>query len=258
MNAMRPLLLLRTREVVRAWRVWVLPAVLVFLATTGPVITRFTKEILAGALGSGEAGAILLADPTAADAAGRWITDISQLAVFVVVVMAAGSINSEVRSGVASLMLVKPASRTAYVVSHAIVLVLFVAVSALIGAVASWAVTRLLWGDGGLGTVLGATGMWIVLATVLIAASLLASVAFDALAAAAGIGIGAYFLLILAGTLPRLAEYTPAGLIPTSSAIATGAPVDDAAMWWPVITGVILAVVLLASAVLVFRRKELR
>lgn len=265
MNAMQPLLLLRAREVVRTWRVWVLPAVLVFLATTGPVITRFTKEILAGALGNGEAGAILLTDPTAADAAGRWITDISQLAVFVVVLMAAGAINSEVRSGVASLMLVKPASRTAYVVSHAIVLVLFVAVSALIGAVASWAVTRLLWGDGesstsvgGLGTMLGATGMWIVLAAVLITASLLASVAFDALAAAAGIGIGTFFLLILAGTMPRLAEYTPAGLIPTSSAIATGAPVDDAAMWWPVITGVILAAVLLASAVLVFRRKELR
>ncbi|GAB3633504.1 hypothetical protein GCM10027421_28570 [Microbacterium shaanxiense] len=265
MNAMRPLLLLRTDEVMRTWRVWVLPAVLVFLAATGPIITRFTKEILAGALGGGEAGAILLPDPTAADAAGRWITDLSQLAVFVVVVMAAGAINGEVRSGVASLMLVKPASRTAYVVSHAIVLILFVAVSALIGVVASWAVTRLVWGDGEmgtgvdrLGTMLGATGMWIVLAAVLITASLLASAAFDALAAAAGIGIGAYFLLLLAGTMPRLAEYTPAGLIPTASAIATGVPVNDAALWWPVITGVIMAVVLLASAVLVFRRKELR
>lgn len=265
MNAMRPLLLLRAGEVVRTWRVWVLPAVLVFLAATGPVITRFTKDILAGALGSGEAGAILLPDPTAADAAGRWITDLSQLAVFVVVVMAAGAINSEVRSGVASLMLVKPASRTAYVVSHAIVLVLFVAVSALIGAVVSWAVTQLVWGGGeisgdagGLGAMLGATGMWLVLATVLITASLLASAAFDALAAAAGIGIGTYFILVLAGTMPRLAEYTPAGLLPTASAIATGVPVDDAARWWPVITGVILAAVLLASAVLVFRQKELR
>lgn len=265
MNAMRPLLFLRAGEVVRTWRVWVLPAVLVFLAATGPVITRFTKEIVAGALGGGEAGAILLPDPTAADAAGRWITDLSQLAVFVVVVIAAGAINSEVRSGVASLMLVKPASRTAYVVSHAIVLVLFVAVSALIGAVVSWAVTRLVWGSGeisteagGLGAMLGATGMWILLATVLVAVSLLASAAFDALAAAAGVGIGTYFFFLLAGTMPRLTEYTPAGLIPAASAIATGTPVDDAALWWPVITGLVLAAVLLASAVLVFRRKELR
>ena len=32
MNAMRPLLLLRAGEVVRTWRVWVLPAALVFLS----------------------------------------------------------------------------------------------------------------------------------------------------------------------------------------------------------------------------------
>ena len=54
MTAIHPLLLLRAGEVVRTWRIWV-PAVLVFLAATGPVITRFTKEIFAGALGSGTA-----------------------------------------------------------------------------------------------------------------------------------------------------------------------------------------------------------
>ncbi len=261
MNALIPLLALRAREVIRTWRVWVLPGVLVFLAATGPVITRFTKEILAGALGGGELAAIPIPDPTAADAAGRWISDLSQLAVFVVVVMAAGAISNEVRSGVASLLLVKPASRATYVVTHAIVLTLFVAVAALLGAVVSWAVTGLLFGGaaGGpdLGTLLGATAVWIVLATVLIAMSLLSSAAFDAMAAAAGIGIGTFFLLAVAGMAPRLAEFTPAGLLPASSAIATGAPLEATAIWWPVTTGVVLAAVLLAIAVLVFRRKDL-
>lgn len=262
MSAMIPLLALRTQEVVRTWRVWVLPGVLVFLAATGPVITRFTKEILSGALGGGEIATIPIPDPTAADAAGRWITDLSQLAVFVVVVMAAGAISSEVRSGVASLLLVKPASRAAYVVSHAAVLMLFVAVAALLGAAVSWAVTGLVF-DGAAGgvelvTLLGATGVWVVLATILIAISLLASAAFDAMAAAAGIGIGTFFLLSLAGMVPRLAEFTPAGLIPAASAIATGTSPDATAVWWPVATGLVLAALLLATAVLIFQRKELR
>lgn len=266
MNAMLPLLRLRAREVVRTWRIWVLPVVLVFLAVSGPLIARFTNEILAGALGGGELTALALPEPTAADAAARWITDLSQLAVFVVVIMAAGAINTEVRSGVASLLLVKPASRSAYVVSHAVVLVGFVAVAAFAGAMVSWGVTGLVFdggtgaGDGGgdLAAVLGATGLWVVLATVLITVSLLASATFDAMAAAAGIGVGTFFLLALAGVAPRLAEFTPAGLLPVAATVATGTPLDALALWWPVATGLGVSVVLVAVAVVVFRRRELR
>ena len=264
MNALLPLLRLRVREVVRTWRIWVLPIVLVFFAVSGPVITRFTNEILAGALG-GEVGALALPDPTAADAAARWITDLSQLAVFVVVIMAAGAISTEVRSGVASLLLAKPASRAAYVVSHAVVLVGFVAVAAFVGALVSWGVTSVVFGGGGvgggaggLGALLGATALWVVLATLLISVSLLASAAFDAMAAAAGVGIGTFFLLAVAGAAPRLAEFTPAGLLPAAVAVASGTPPEAAALWWPVGTGVGLSVVLVAAAVAVFRRRELR
>ncbi len=268
MNAMLPLLRLRAREVVRTWRIWVLPVVLVFLAASGPLIARFTNEILAGALGGGELTALALPEPTAADAAARWITDLSQLAVFVVVIMAAGAINTEVRSGVASLLLVKPASRAAYVVSHAVVLVGFVAVAAFVGALVSWGVTWVVFGGGGgtggggvgggdLGALLGATGLWIVLATVLITVSLLASATFDAMAAAAGIGVGTFFVLALAGVAPRLAEFTPAGLLPVAAAVATGTPPDAPAIWWPVGTGLGVSVLLVAVAVVVFRRLEL-
>lgn len=279
MNALLPLLRLRAREIVRTWRIWVLPVVLVFFAASGPVITRYTNELLAGALG-GEAGALALPDPTAADAAAQWISDLSQLVVFVVVIMAAGAINGEVRSGVASLLLVKPASRAAYVVSHAVVLVGFVAAVAFLGALVSWGVTGVVFGGGGggsggsgasgssaavagdfaggLGPLLGATALWVVLATLLIAVSLLASAAFDAMAAAAGVGVGAFFLLAVSGAAPRLAEFTPAGLLPAAVAVASGTPPEGAALWWPVATGVGASVVLVAVAVGVFRRRELR
>lgn len=280
MNALLPLLRLRAREIVRTWRIWVLPIVLVFFAASGPVITRYTNELLAGALG-GEAGALALPDPTAADAAAQWVSDLSQLVVFVVVIMAAGAINGEVRSGVASLLLVKPASRAAYVVSHAAVLVGFVAVAAFLGALVSWGVTGVVFGGdgggvgsgsggsgssaaaagdagGGLVPLLGATALWVVLATLLIAVSLLASAAFDAMAAAAGVGVGAFFLLAVAGAAPSLAEFTPAGLLPAAVAVASGIPPEGAALWWPVGTGLGASVVLVAVAVAVFRRRELR
>lgn len=182
-------------------------------------------------------------------------SDLTQIVVLVVVVLAAGTINSDVRSGVAALILVKPATRAGYVLSHALVLIAFVALAAHLGAVVSWLVTTAVFGPAPLGPVLGATAVWVVLAAVLISAALLASAAFDG---AAGIGIGVFFLLALLGVVPQLADYTPAGLIPATNAIATGIQDPDQTLWWPVASGVLCAGALLAVAVLVFRRRELR
>lgn len=258
MTGFVPLVRLRAREIVRTWRVWVLPTVLVFFAATGPVTTRFTKDILAATLGAGQAGMISLPDPTASDAYAQWASNLTQIVVLVIIVLAAGAINSEVRSGVAALILVKPVTRAAYVLSHALVLVVFVALTASLGAVVSWLVTTTVFGAAPLGPVLGATAVWVVLAAVLISAALLASAAFDAFAGAAGIGIGAFSLLALLGVVPQLAEYTPAGLVPLMNAIAAGTQDPGPTLWWPVVTGVLSAGALLAVAVLVLRRRELR
>jgi ABC-2 type transport system permease protein len=258
MTGFMPLVGLRARETVRTWRVWVLPAVFVFFAATGPVITRFTKDILAAALGAGQAGAIPLPDPTASAAYAQWANDLTQIVALVVVVLAASAINGEVRSGVAALILVKPTTRAAYVLSHALVFTAFVALAAHLGALVSWLVTTAVFGPAPLGPVLGATAVWAVLAAVLISAALLASAAFDAFAGAAGAGIGAFFLLALLGAVPQLAEHTPAGLVPLVGAIAAGTQDPDQTLWQPTASGILFAGVLLAAATLVFRRRELQ
>jgi len=260
MSATLPLLRVRSREIIRTWRLWVLPIVALFFAATGPVITRFTKDILLAALGSAEGGAAALSipDPTALTSYARWTSDLSQLIVFIVVIMAAGAINSEVRSGVASLMLVKPVSRTAYVLTHAVAQFVFVALTVLLATLVNWGITAAIWTDAPLEPILAAAGVWIVLAAVLIAASLLASAIFDATAAAAGIGIGLYFALALLGMLPWLVSYTPVGLLSLSAGVAAGTQAADHALWWPLATGVLLAALLLAITVRVFQRKELR
>ena len=254
MSASTALLSLRAREIARTWRLWVLPTVLVLLAATGPVIVRFTREILAAALGAEEAAAIPWPDPTATDASAQWASDLTQLVVFIIVVMAAGAINAEVRSGVAAILLVKPVSRTTYVLTHALALVCFIALAGLLGAFVSWCATSLTFGIVDPAPILGATAVWVVLAAVLVAASLLASAAIDAVA---GVGIGVYFLLALLSIVPQLSDYTPAGLIRVTTEVATGTQQLDATLWWPIATGLLLAVALLAAAVLVFRRREI-
>ncbi|NQU37663.1 MAG: hypothetical protein HQ526_08745 [Actinobacteria bacterium] len=132
-----------------------------------------------------------------------------------------------------------------------------VTLSAFLGACASWLTTWVVFGAADFGPVLGATAVWLVLAFVLTSASLLASAAIDSVAGAAGVGIGAFFLLVILGAMPPLAEYTPVGLIQVTTAVAAGTQATDHTLWWPVATGVLLTGALLAAAVLVFRRREL-
>jgi ABC-2 type transport system permease protein len=197
-----------------------------------------------------------LPDPTFADAYTQWTKNLSQLVVFVVIVMAAGAINSEVRSGVAALLLVKPASRAAYVLSHALVLWLFVSVASALGGLVTWGVTVAIFGQAPLAPVLGASGAWAVLVLVLAGASLWASAAFDAMAGAAGVGIGVYVLLAI-HIVPWLANYTPFGLTSLPTTIIAGTQAPDGTLWWPLATGLVLGCGLVAGTIATFRRKEL-
>ncbi|MER5478773.1 ABC transporter permease subunit [Streptomyces sp. NPDC002734] len=257
MSAVVPLLRLRMREIIHTWRLWLLPAVLVLLAVTSPLLARFTNDLLAAALGPGAENALALAEPTSADAYAQWTKNLTQLVVFVVIVMAAGAINSEVRSGYAALLLVKPASRSAYVLTHAAALIGFISLAAFVSTGAGWLATLAFFGEAGPGPLFAATAVWAVLAAVLVSASLLASATVDAAAGAAGIGIGAYFVLVILGAIPCLADYTPAGLIPLTGAIATGTQEAGPTLWWPIGTGLLLAAALLAVTTSVFRRRDL-
>ena len=257
MSATTALLQLRFTEIRRTWRIWVFPAVVLFFAITGPPSARFVHEILGVALGGDDAITLLVPDPTAIDANLQWSGNLTQIVILVVAVFAAGSINSEIRNGFAAVTLVKPASRATYVLTQALALFGFVIVVAFLGAIVSALLTLALFGEVAWAALFGATAVWVVLAAVVIAASFLASTLLDAAAGAAGIGIGAFFLLVLLGIVPVLARYTPAGLISLPGAVAAGASGLGPALWWPVVTGLALAVILLLAAVLNFQRREI-
>lgn len=257
MSGVGALLRLRAREIVRTWRIWVLPAVVAFFAVTGPVTARFMREILGAALQSDGLGTVPLPEPTVYDAAAQWTGNLTQIVVLVVAVMAAGAITTELRSGVAAFLLVKPVSRVAYLMSHALVQLAFVTVVAAAGTVVTGLVTWAVFGSAPVGALAGATGVWLVLAAVVIGASLLASVVVDGAAGAAGAGIGAFFVLALLGVAPVLARHTPAGLITLTSTVGAGTQPADHTLWVPVAGGVVLAAALLAGAAVALRRKEL-
>lgn len=241
-------------EIVRTWRIWVLPAIILFFAITAPLLARFTPEIV-GAVAGDQLGGLTLPPGTSLDAYGQWIKNLSQITLFALIIIYGGIVSSETSSGTAILVLTKPMSRTAFVAVKAVIHSTFLVALAVIGALITWGLTAAVFGTAAPGPLWSSTLIWIVLGVFYIGLMTFFSVLIPSAAGAAGAGMGAFVLLAIAALWKPLGDHSPAGLAGQAAALAAGKTVPD--LLWPVLVSLVLAVGFVAAAALLFRRKEL-
>jgi ABC-2 type transport system permease protein len=242
-------------EIVRTWRIWVLPGMLLFFALTGPLTARYTPEIIK-AVGGEQLSAIAKAIPTPTylDSYAQWAKNLSQIALFAIIIIYGGLISSERKSGTAILVLTKPVSRSAFVVAKATVHSLFLAAIVVTGTLVTWGGTALIFGKAPAGPLWSSAMAWLAFGVFFLAIMTLLSTLLGSQAGAAGIGLGAFALLSVAGLVEPLVKYSPVGLAGAPMMLATG---QESAILWPVITSLALACALVAAAAWAFRTKEL-
>lgn len=253
MNGFAAFALKESREIVRTWRIWVLPGIVLFFALTGPVLARYTPEIL-GAVVSDQIPGLKLPAPTYADAYGQWVKNLSQIVLFTVIISYGGLVSGEVKSGTAALVLTKPVSRTAFVVAKASVHALFLAVVVIVGTLVTWGVTAALFDTAPGRPVWCGTLVWLAFGVLIVALMALLSVLLKSAAGAAGIGVALYAVLSASALWKPLGTYSPAALTPQSAALAAG---QEPAVLWPVLTALALAVALTGAAAFFLRRQDL-
>ena len=241
-------------EIIRTWRIWVLPAIILFFAITAPLLARFTPEIV-GAVAGDQLGGISLPPGTPLDSYAQWIKNLSQITLFALIIIYGGIVSSETSSGTAILVLTKPMSRTVFVAVKAVIHSIFLAVLTLVGALATWGLTAAVFGHAAAGPLWSSTLIWLVLGVFYIAMMTFFSVLIPSAAGAAGAGMGAFVLLTIASLWKPLSDHSPAGLASQAAALAAGKAAPD--LLWPVLVSLVLAVGLVAAAALLFRRKEL-
>jgi len=241
------------REILRTWRIWVLPGILLFFAMTGPVLAKLTPQLV-GALAGDQLKGLLIPTPTYHDAYTQWIKNLSQIALFALIIVYASIISSERKSGTAVLVLTKPVSRTAFVIAKAVVHSAFLAVLVVAGTLVTWGVTAAVFGQAPGSALWSSSLVWLVFGVLFIALMTLLSVLIGSAAGAAGAGLGAYALVSIAAIWKPLGTYSPAALATMPSSLAAG---KDVAVLWPVLTSLLLAAALFALASRAFRRSEL-
>ena len=241
------------KEIVRTWRIWVLPGIVLLFAVTGPVIARFTPELV-GALVGSSLGGLKIPPPTYFDAYLQWTKNLSQIVVIALIIVYGSIVSGEIASGTAVLVLTKPLSRNAMIVAKAIVHSLFVSVVVSIGALVTWGLTWAMFGQAPAAPLWSATAAFLVLAVLFVCLMTLISAIIGSTAGAAGVGLGVYVLLVIAAIWKPLGEYSPAALTSQPSSLAAGHAVTAT---WPVITALALAVACVAVAGRIFQRQDL-
>ena len=241
-------------EIRRTWRVWVMPGMLVFFGITSPIIAAITPALVQSMAASQPGVVIRIPPPKSLDAYAQFIKNLNQFVLIAVVITGASVISGERSAGTAILALTKPLSRRAFVVAKILSQALLLVTATALGTVACVVVTAAVFDGADGGRLVTAVALWLVYALLLVVVMTLFSGAFRSRGAAAGAGLGFYFLTLLLSSWGPAARYGFLGLVPAMRDALMGQALS---LGWPLATATAAIVVAGAAAVGIFERQEL-
>lgn len=133
-------------EQMRSGRLIILLAVFLFFGISSPLIAKFIPEILPSLM-KGQNIVFQMPPATWQDAVAQFVKNISQMGVFVVILLSMGTVAKEKENGTASFLLVKPVSRNVFILSKYIAQYLVLLLSIIVGFSAEVFYTKVFFGS---------------------------------------------------------------------------------------------------------------
>jgi ABC-2 type transport system permease protein len=238
----------RTRQLI------IVCAVFLLFGLMSPLVAKFTPELLKSIEGA-EQIATLIPEPTTADAMVQYIKNLTQFGFILAIVLGMSAVAGEKDKGIATMILSKPMTRWAFVLSKFTAQSLVYLLAILLGAMGAYYYTAVLFDSLELGPFLfGNFLLWLWL-MVFAAVTLLGSTIARTVGAAAGIAFVGSVLVLLSGSLPQIGPLMPSALVAWAGQLGLGTAVPANA--GALVMGVVLIVVMLITAVAVFEVQEL-
>jgi len=242
------------KEIAEQWRTARLPVMAVIFLVVGlgsPLLAYYTPEIVRAAGPTG----IPIPTPTQRDAIDQLTKNLGQFGVIAAILLAMGSVAGEKEHGTAAFVLVKPATRLAFLAAKFGGLAIALAAAVAASGAGAYLYTSILFSAP---QALGfAAACLVMLLGILVlgAVTFLGSTLVRSSIPAAGVGLAAFVVAATVAALPRAGRLSPLGLGGLVNDLALGRiPADWA---WPVAVNVGIVVTALAAGWLVFRRQEL-
>ena len=243
------------KDILEQWRTYkLLSAVLILLAfgLISPLLARYTPELVEGFASDLE---ITVRPPETSDAIDQIIRNLGQMAPFAAILLAMGAIATEKQRGTAALILVKPVTRTAFIVSKfaALSATLFAGVG--LGCIGGYFYTAVLFEALPVAGFIVFTLLILLAIMVIASVTFLASTLFRSSVPAACVGLAAFAVMAILSVIPGLGDYMPMGLYWPARELALGN--DPGALIGPVLANLGMVASTLLLAWLSFRRQTL-
>ena len=241
-------------ESLRTYKLFVMLASFSILGIMNPLIAKLTPEIIDLAMPEGME--IAVAVPTAFDSWAQFYKNTGQIGVIVTVIVFSGIISGELSRGTLIHMLTKGLSRSSVILSKYTYMVMRWSAGLGLSCLITWVYTVYLFPDGRISHLFFSVFcLWLfgvfLLALLLFAGSLVRATGGGLLLT--GAGVGACMALQM---IPVLQKRTPFALVTENMGLIQNTVKPPELSCAAGITGV-LALVLAAGAVLVFRKKQL-
>ncbi|MGC8873280.1 MAG: ABC transporter permease [Chloroflexia bacterium] len=240
-------------EIVRSHRLTILGTVLLLFGLLSPLLARFTPNIVR-MLPGGESLAALVPEPSVGDAVGQYVKNTTQFGVILALLLAMGMVAQEKERGTAALLLVKPLSRTGFLVAKFTALAVTFALSLSAAGAGAYLYTAFLFAPLSAGPWIALNALLFLFLLVYVAVTLLCSTLARSTLIAGGLAFGAVVLLGGLAAIPRLGDYLPSRLTSCGATLALGGDCS----WRPAAAVSLgLIALALAAACLAFERQEL-
>lgn len=238
----------------RSRRLFVVVAIFLLFGLGSPLLARFTPELIS-MIEEAAMFADLIPEPTTADAVAQYIGNITEFGFIIAVLLGMGAIAGEKEHGTAAISLSKPLPRWAFVLSKYAAQALVYGLAFVVAGVGAYFYTDILFdGLAAGGFLLGNMLLWLWI-MVFAAVTLLGSTLASSTAAGAGLALGGAILLLVAGGLPAIGVFAPAGLVGWAGQLGLSGPVTPNG--GALVAGFALIQALLITAVAAFELQEL-
>ena len=241
-------------EIVRTWRIWVIPGMLVFFGITSPIIAALTPALVQSMTASQPGVVIRVPPPTALDAYAQFLKNLDQFVLIAIVISGAGAVSGERSSGTAILALTKPISRGAFVVAKILSQVGLLVAATVLGTAICLAVTAVVFPGGNAARLVTTVALWLLYASLFVVLMTHLSASLRSRGAAAGAGLTFYFLALLLSNWGPMARYAFFGLFPAMRDALLGRSLS---LGWPLVTAVLAMAAGTVAAMRLFERQEL-
>jgi len=250
----RTLLAKEFREQWRTWKMIVFLAVFLITGIISPVLAKYTPEILKSIPNLPAGLADFIPAPTVADSVAQYLKNTAQFGILLIVLLTMGVMAQEKERGTAAMLLTKPVSRSAVVLTKWLTGMTIVLAGLLVDGLACLAYTVVLFEPLPFGAFWTMNMLLLVYLCVYLTMALLASTLARSQAIAAAGGFGGLVVLLVLGSIPRVSDYMPGQLVTWGSSLVLKG--DSTA--WPAL-GVAAGIIVLALAIacLCFEREEI-